>query len=390
VLLDPLEAKNGGADFTLNKRMLIYAASNNEKHFQNGILKTNPTAKRYLSPWSEEELRVGLPRMQQGINVELALSRAKEVGPLPRYLLNEGSYKKRNNLLNEAVEKLSENSSELKEALLCRGTDKFGYSMPGTILAVYSGAQEPHDEEQNVKLPEYVYDGPLGVVYTTQILGIMSHRVVKEIVMKSRSNILLFWSVIGSCMGSSMGQIAEDLFWTDLANTAKGTLKMKQWELTSDKGIGKQGKFLLKTPLEHHDNQKFDEIMPVFERNNTIARMTKICPLIDFAGPGRKVYQVSARGMHDFSSVYMIDLLIQLEFLKKHSNGSLQLNATPQDPLEFYWVIPYSSKSDWKEKLPKTVQAGNPDKQMIKDCLNENVHQYVLVMEAADPFVPDM
>ena len=48
-----------------------------------------------------------------------------------------------------------------------------------------------------------------------------------------------------------MGQIVKDLFWTDLATAAKGTLKMKQWKLTSGNVAGKKGTFLLKTPLEH-------------------------------------------------------------------------------------------------------------------------------------------
>jgi hypothetical protein len=54
---------------------------------------------------------------------------------------------------------------------------------------------EPDDKNKDVRLPEYEYNG---VVYTKSILGIMSEKVVKELVMKSRENILLFWNVLGS------------------------------------------------------------------------------------------------------------------------------------------------------------------------------------------------
>jgi hypothetical protein len=187
MLLDPAEV---GANYLEGNRMLIFAASNNKKHFTSSVFKDKPKGLRYLSPWTEEELKVGLPRMEQDINLDEALSRAKDVGMLPRYILDKVAYEGRKEHLDKAVEKLSENPVELKNVLMWPGRDRFSSTVPGTIIAVYSGVQQPNDNGQDVRLPEYVYDGPLGVVYKNRILGIMSDRVMNEIVMKSRENIL--------------------------------------------------------------------------------------------------------------------------------------------------------------------------------------------------------
>ena len=128
--------------------------------------------------------------MAPHVSPKLAFTRAKDVGMLPRYMLDTGAYAGRQESLNEAVELLAKNPIELKRALLFRGRDALKYTIPGTIIAVYSGVQEPNDEEQDVRVSEYAYDGPLGVVYKNGILGIMSDRVMNEIVKRSRENIL--------------------------------------------------------------------------------------------------------------------------------------------------------------------------------------------------------
>ena len=380
MLLDPAEV---GAKYHEGNRMLIFAASNNAKHFASAILKDNAEALRYLSPWSKEELTVGLPWMAQDVNLELAFTRAKDVGMLPRYLLGDIAYKGRNRQLNIAVKAIAEDPKKVREALLCGGEDKLGNTIPGTIIAIYSGVQEPTDEVQDVRPREYEYDGPFGVVYTKRILGILSDRVMNDIVTRSREITLSFWGVSGSGMRSDMGHVVENLFWTNLSHSDPGRLTMKQWTLTSGSEAGTEGTFLLSSVPNHLDNQDFDKIIFVVDGNDTIARMKENCPLIDFAGPGRKVYQVTISGKHDFPPRIIKDLLLQLDLLKESSEGILKENPNEQASLEFYWVVPHGRESDWKKIVPKTVR----DK-VLKRCLAQKVTQYVLVMEAAEPFVP--
>jgi hypothetical protein len=88
VLLDPLEAKQGGAKYNGGDRMLIFAASNNEAHFTSYIGKVTGDHRRILGPYADAELNVSLPLMGCK-DPRKALGRTKFVGNLPRYLIDD-------------------------------------------------------------------------------------------------------------------------------------------------------------------------------------------------------------------------------------------------------------------------------------------------------------
>jgi hypothetical protein len=380
VLLDPVEAKMGGADYSEGDRMLIFAASNNEKHFENGLFKAQSKALRYLSPWSEEELRVGLPRMQTNLDLELALRRAQDVGMLPRYLLDGDKYQERNQQLDDAVLELSKNPSQLEEVLRFRGMETESHHIPGTMFAVFSNVKKPDDDVQDGRLPGCTYDGQFGAVYTEKRLGIMSDKVKTEIVKKNRDTILTFWMKVDSGKLSSMGQAVEHLFWDDLSSPEDGSREMNQWKLIGGADALQEPNFILTTPSMHVSDQKFDNIKSILESESTVARMENNCKLIDFAGPGHKVYQVTVSSDRYFDPTHMKDLLIQLGYLEQDGDKlcPVDANATSKDPLEFYWVVPYV----WKRKRPKTIVLGKDKKnRVLKACVDTNVHQYVLIMK---------
>jgi hypothetical protein len=234
---------------------------------------------------------------------------------------------------------------------------------------------------------EYVYDGQFGVVYRKRVLGIMSNRVVMDIVGAHRENVLSFWCVAGSGPLSSMGKAVEDLFWSDLTTDAKGTLQMKQWKLQIGTSAVELPDFELKKPMIQNSHQEFEDVKSVLESNNTAACMVKNCPLIDFAGPGNKVYQVTVSGKHSFDDVPLIDLLVQLGYLKKLGK-KLQL-VGKKEKLEFYWVVPYGKASDWIKKRPRRVETSNNERKMLQKCLLKHVNQHVLVMEEEKTIIPD-
>jgi hypothetical protein len=383
VLLDPVEGKIGGAKYAQNKRMLIFAASNNENHFRNGILKANAGALRYLSPWSEEELTVGLPRMKQDIDLELALTRAEVVGMLPRYLLDEKAFEERNKMLDYAVSDLSENPKLMEGVVRFRGMVTQSHTIPGTIFAVFSDVQEPADDVQDGSLPESIYDGQFGVVYTERTLGIMSNKVVTEVIKNSRDIILSFWNVVNSSKQSSMGQVVEELFWSNLSSPDKDGREMKQWKLIKGEEALQEQNFILTTPLKHLSDQRIENVKSILESEGTVARMEVNCPLIGFAGPGHKVYQVTLSGDPIFNLTIMKDLLFQLGYLKQDGDKLCQVdvNAAPQDQLDFYWVVPYGRERVWKTKRPKTVVVGgDKQKEVLRDCIKDHVIQHVLIM----------
>jgi hypothetical protein len=89
--------------------MLIFAASNNEKHFAN-IDKKTCGYKRTLSTYSEEELKVAIPYMilDDDVNkiqkvAHAALERTKIVGNLPRYLVSELNFNDQRAWIEETI-----------------------------------------------------------------------------------------------------------------------------------------------------------------------------------------------------------------------------------------------------------------------------------------------
>jgi hypothetical protein len=144
-----------------------------------------------------------------------------------------------------------------------------------------------------------------------------------------------------------MGHLVEDLFWADLSNTAPGTLTMKKWKLhrTTAKNQ-KATDFLLTTPLTQHFSHKFNVVKRVLESDGCVARMAKNCKLIDFAGPGLKVYQVTVSSNHTWAPDSMVELLVHLGYLSQDTDMTISVNAkaAKKKPLEFYWAVPHGKE----------------------------------------------
>ena len=83
-------------------------------------------------------------------------------------------------------------------------------------------------------------------------------------------------------------------------------------------------------------------------------------PLIDAAGPGRRVYQVTVARKRTKTPKYMLKILLHTKLLERTSNGELVLSSGPH-PLEFYWVVPPSRVSEWTNRVAPKCIAKVPD-----------------------------
>jgi hypothetical protein len=176
VLLDPIEAGKGGAAYNEGERMLILAASNNAAHFANGIGKVTGDFRRILGPFTYAELVASLPHM--GCNdLRAALRRAKVVGNLPRYLIDDEKYNHRKFLLDEAVQSLSSDSVNMERIVGWSGMQiNETTTIPGTIFSV--SAMMDNEED-----PDTIgYDGESGVHYGKLKLQVMSDDVRTRVV----------------------------------------------------------------------------------------------------------------------------------------------------------------------------------------------------------------
>jgi hypothetical protein len=388
VLLDPKEAVSGrGAEFVLGRRRLIFAASNNKNHFNN-IQKSTPDFQRTISPFSDNELLVALPYMSdETVTMDMLnemMRRREDVGNLPRYLLTEDDYKIRRKSTVAAIEALSVAECE-KIIKLFDGiarTEPSGETIAGSLFSIHADRTETDDGE----LVDIGYDGQVGVDYGTLKLDAMSSFVTEEIATKGREVILTFWGKIQNSDFVKMGGVVEDLFWNDLK--ARRRMRRILMKKESESKVMDVFQLCNTTALSERTNFEFEDLKAEIFNNtnsNTICRMVKNCALINFAGPGRKVYQVTIQTDHSMSKEGLEELFIASGHLIEVGNElKISQDVDNNSNIEFYWVIPEGKESDWKKKRPRTVQGS------LKDLLDKNVTQYVLIMDKSDDKVNEM
>jgi hypothetical protein len=104
--------------------------------------------------------------------------------------------------------------------------------------------------------------------------------------------------------------------------------------------------------------------------------------VIDAAGPGRRVYQITSADDRSLDAKKTPYLLEAAGLLVRHGkNKAITWSASdnPQ-PLEFYWVVPHTKYEAWSKKQPKS-----PRNEIVRECLAAHVTQYVLEVPAIPP-----
>jgi transcription initiation factor TFIIIB Brf1 subunit/transcription initiation factor TFIIB len=435
VLFDPIEATDGGADFARGERMLIFAASNNKAHFDKGVSKVQKRTERFLGLWTEAELTAALRKFAPLLTLCEALARAKQVGMLPRYIMDEDFHDDRTRQLEVALQRLKHEHSVLEETLKFNGkSDKPEVTVAGTIFAVGAALMAEYNEREDdereddegeddeweddegkddettdsdvvfvdndsaaeeadgTEQPDVGYEGQF-VEYTERVLSFMTALIPIVIADIGRKHILAFWNKTCKEGGAvQMGFAVEDLFSGDLKRFAEpGACQFTCWlQVKGRNTVGQERKLGNTTKCKWSDKVTIDVLSYVFNSGDTIGRMQKGSGLMDFVGPGRKVYQVTVGLQHKKSLHSFVTVLVQAGYLLK-SRGSLKLATVsiPNEKLEFYWVVPSSICDSWKKKNPysptleasKKAGLSSRDKNVLRKCLQKYVKQYVLVLE---------
>jgi hypothetical protein len=380
VLIDPMEAGKGGAAYNEGERMLILAASNNEAHFTSGIDKVTGDFMRILGPYTDAELNVSLSLMGCK-DMETALLRATHVGNAPRYLMDGSLYRKRLSKINVTAQAVTGRSRDMERIVAWNGVDEI---KPTTIVrgTLFSVSAMMDNEED----PDIIgYDGESGVDYGTVKLQVLSDHVRASVVTRNRSSILSFWAKVGAGARSNMGDCVESLFWGDLS---KSTYRMKRWKMQGKrKPTDNAEEQVLTGTLTTSKFATIEDLKGVLSNGKTVARMNKNCAVIDFAGPGPLVYQVTVSDNHSLSTTGTARLLLNLGYLVMKGRTYVLPAVTPPQILEFHWVVPHQSESKWKHRNQKVATGnGSPAlKKVVNMCLRKYVRQYVLIMEDNAP-----
>jgi hypothetical protein len=424
VLLDPKEAAEGGASYVTGSWKVLFAASNNTAHFSNAIFKTQSFPERFLSPWTMEELTVALPKMNRKVSLPLAHKRAKVVGMLPRYLMDNGLYVARKNLSDSAVKNLRSSDEEVKRMLGWNGQDSDQRTtVAGTLLAVHAafcgsggmagdfddqfGNKEEalddansvdEDAGENSDTEEHLdvgYDGS-GIEYRERRFEIINSGVLESVRKQHRGAILSFWDKPDVEQRIAMGIAVEELFWVDdlerftAPPPSTGTpFSMQRWKQTRGSTNAPLRSDLVgsKQWTKLPDRLGIDGLELIFNSDDQVCRTSVATPTIDFAGPGRKVYQVTVGKNHSMNIDGMIKILNQAGYLREDNKGNVALvrSGAPKEKFEFIWVVPKGIAPDWKNKVPRRVAQTSKRNKALKSCLDAYGEQYVLEM---DPKLP--
>jgi hypothetical protein len=213
-----------------------------------------------------------------------------------------------------------------------------------------------------------------------------------------RNETLNYWGKVSDGDLSVMGTAVEKLVWLEL----KKNIKLKTFELTNGKTKWTARGLALKNVRELKNEKGFplrpsieDLQQTIFDPSkNTVCWMKEKCPLIDFAGPGRRVYQVTVGTDHEFKLDGTKELLCAGGFIEvvggviAYSEAFDNfLKGTEEEKkrdaekwyIEFYWTVPESISKTWIKKCPKRFQQDTAEKRIVLTCLRY-VKQFVLVM----------
>ncbi len=202
VLLDPSEA---GAQFATGRMKLLYAASNNEKHFKGDAEKNEGDMRTFLGPPPDKELYVILARLDPKLEKNVIKKRQKDVGNLIRYILMESNFKKRKNLMEENIKVCALKPEELQVALDADGYSNGKTTIPGTLLQVLP--KRPED-------PRTIgYDGQ-NIEYRVRVVQAANDEVLSAILKAGREAILSYWAKV-----SGDERVRWERRWKDCSST---------------------------------------------------------------------------------------------------------------------------------------------------------------------------
>mgnify|MGYP005849367565 CR=1 FL=1 len=414
-LYDP---PNSGARIRQGACKMIVAMSANKKHDVKDTMKNSRgSGARFLAPPSEDELKVMLPPMMmmravegsKKPTLEESMERARDIGCLPRYILDSRDFGTRKRQFDTALKKLQETTYELKhylEGIIIMDPDPLT-SWPGTIFAL-SGRYLPrhhHGQEDaddiDVATEQNDQSGPHNHTLLTAVdyegrhidyqeLGVtfLTEKVLANLGSAHRETILSYWGVVDSSDFSKMGGIVESLLHSDLLTP--GRIQLNRTKLVGPAADANVHDVLelsgQREEVSETNLSGWESVAHVLKDDFKVLRCPKNHALIDYAGPGKRVFQVTVGPDHTKNEQGALDLLKAAGFLGENLEESHKIGPITKK-LDFYWVVPPMRYSHWAAKAPTKFQKNeqNATRMILKDCWEKYVDQYVLEIPYDSP-----
>lgn len=204
-----------------------------------------------------------------------------------------------------------------------------------------------------------------------------------------------YWGIIGPADFVKMGDKVEQLFLADFQSKTLCMKKKRLEKATAPGEVLQVGTLAKKRDRTTTDKSEYEtiynDLKQIFVGSlQEIVLLPKGFPLIDAAGPGRRVYRITV-GADDSTMSFenMVKLLIAADLLCEVVNTAgetVLARATSEDPLELYWVVPPARDIAWSQKAPKNYLIGGIKKKertrrkVVIDCMKDYVVQYALEM----------
>jgi hypothetical protein len=138
--------------------------------------------------------------------------------------------------------------------------------------------------------------------------------------------------------------------------------------------------------LRWSDGCAIAELRTVLNSDHQVTRMETGGAAIDFAGPGRRVYQVTVSRDRSFELGPMENLLVACGYLIREGEEVLAAPHAAKLPrLSFYWAVPYSiaTSKTWKGKAAKKFTKA--ESEVVQTALDTHVDQFVLTIGQEPP-----
>jgi hypothetical protein len=90
----------------------------------------------------------------------------------------------------------------------------------------------------------------------------------------------------------------------------------------------------------------------IFASENAVANFNRNfpVPVIDFAGPGKRVFQVTVANSHTKKMQGVLDVLTGAGLITKDGESYTWSDPVPQEKLEWYWIVPPFNFKKWGSK----------------------------------------
>lgn len=253
--------------------------------------------------------------------------------------------------------------------------------------------KEEEEDDDVVLYHPCDYDGD-HIDYTDRCVSVLTEAVRQKVVNANREVLLSYWGVIDSGRFAQMGHAVEALFIGDLRRDSVAFRRCrlaKRGENAETGALELNSKPILLDFRDLDEDTVFQRLGEVFaDSRNVIVHLKAGFVLIDCAGPGPRVYQITVGDDHSMSLKGMQKLLTAAGYLQEDGEGKLTECygdvVTAKDILEFYWVVPPARFSVWSKKSPKkysTAMRGQitPEKQKtieVKKILNRCLKKWVV------------